>query len=118
MALPYPLLFLALLAAYMLYSAWAGLDARLPVAAAVVLIAASAVADATGRPGAANTFLEYAFFLLAAGVVLLVIDRARRARAGTTADGPSAGTVAPMRPPPEAVQELHPAAEQPLDRPE
>ncbi len=69
--------FLLLLLAYMVYSQWVGLDSRYPIAAALVLLVVAAVLDAGGETGPANTLATYLFFLLAAGVVLLLADHLR-----------------------------------------
>ncbi|MGC2289762.1 MAG: hypothetical protein WA688_07905 [Thermoplasmata archaeon] len=77
MTLPYTDLFLGLLGAYMVYSAWTRLDSRYPIAGALVLLVVAAVVDAAGATGAANAIAVYVFFLLAAGVVLLLVDHLR-----------------------------------------
>ena len=77
MTFPFVLVFLALLVAYMVYSQWAGLDSRYLVAGALVLLVATAVVDAAGEPSAADTLAEFVFFLLAGGVVLLLVDHVR-----------------------------------------
>ncbi len=69
--------FLLLLVVYMVYSQWVGLDSRYPIAAALVLLVVAAVLDAGGETGPANTLASYLFFLLAAGVVLLLTDHVR-----------------------------------------
>jgi hypothetical protein len=86
---PYPFaeVFLALLAVYMVYSVWAGLDARIPIAAALLLLVATAVVDALGNTDAANTLAEFVFFLLGAGVLLLLIDHVRESRTPLRAEG-------------------------------
>lgn len=89
MAFPYTDLFVGLLGAYMVYSVWARLDSRYPIAAALVLLVAAAVVDASGATGAANTLAVFVFFLLAAGVVLLLVDHVREGR-----------PLAPKEPPP------------------
>jgi hypothetical protein len=114
MELPYALVFLGLLGAYMVYSEWAGLDSRYLVGAALVLLVATAVADATGAVASANTLAEYVFFLLAGGVVLLLVDYLRNDRAPADSGGP----VAPPVPPAETVDERQGTADQTLDRPE
>jgi hypothetical protein len=118
MTVPYSLLFLALLAAYMIYSQWAGFDSRYVVGAALVLLVVAAIADAAGATGAANSFAEYVFFLLAAGVVLLLADHVRSDRSlrATAVASPSA--VAPKRPSAETSEEAERPADHPLDRPE
>ena len=77
MTIPFVPLFLVLLAAYMICSAWARLDSRYLVAGALALLVATAVVDAGGATAAANTLAEFVFFLLAGGVVLLLIDHLR-----------------------------------------
>lgn len=81
MSFPYTEVFLALLVAYMAYSVWSGLDGRYPIAAALLLLVVTAVVDALGNTGAANTLAEFVFFLLGAGVVLLLIEHVREGRA-------------------------------------
>ncbi|HTP54207.1 MAG TPA: hypothetical protein VML94_04475 [Thermoplasmata archaeon] len=118
MTVPYSLAFLGLLGAYMVYSQWAGLDSRYPVGAALVLLVAAAVADAAGATGVANSFAEYVFFLLGAGVVLLLVDHLRDGRKNAGATPSSAGVVTTERPSPEPPKESEPTADHPLDRPE
>ncbi len=91
MSFPYVDVFLALLVVYMGYSVWSGLDSRYPIAAALVLLVVTAVIDATGNVAVANTLAEYVFFLLGAGVVLLLIDHVRDSRREAHATGTSAG---------------------------
>ncbi len=81
--------FLLLLGIYMVYSQWAGLDSRYPIAAALVLLVVAAVLDAGGETGPANTVATYLFFLLAAGVVLLLVDHVRHPEQEGGADGPA-----------------------------
>lgn len=90
MSFPYVTAFLALLVAYMVFSVWAGLDARYPIAGALVLLVATAVTDALGDSTTANTLAEYVFFLLGAGIVLLLIDHVRAGRAARRSRDPSA----------------------------
>ncbi|MFY9717558.1 MAG: hypothetical protein WAK40_06460 [Thermoplasmata archaeon] len=118
MNVPYSLVFLALLAAYMVYSEWAGFDSRYVVGAALVLLVVAAVADAAGATGAANSFAEYVFFLLAAGVVLLLVDHVRSGRTSREPDVASAGAVAPERPAAEPAEEAERPPDHPLDRPQ
>lgn len=103
MSFPYTDLFLALLLAYMVYSEWARLDSRFLIAGALVLLVGAAVVDAAGATGVANTLAVYVFFLLAGGVVLLLVDHVREAR---TAPPPSPATSdgtegAPQEPAPQ-----------------
>lgn len=85
---PYTELFVALLLAYMAYSVWVRLDARYPIAAALVLLVITAVVDALGATGPANTLAEFVFFLLGAGVVLLLIEHVRDGRSAPAAASP------------------------------
>jgi hypothetical protein len=82
-AFPYIWVFLGLLVAYMVYSYWAGLDARYPIGAALVLLVVTAAVDATGNSSTANALAEYVFILLGAGVVLLLVDHFRESRPAT-----------------------------------
>lgn len=84
--------FLALLLVYMGYSWWIGLDPRYPIVAALVLLVLAALLDAGGSVGAANDLATYVFFLLAAGVVLLLVDERREDLPGTGTPG-AAGPV-------------------------
>jgi hypothetical protein len=77
MAVPYPEIFLALLAAYLLYSMWARLDSRYPIAMALGLLFVAAVADGLGKAATASAYAEYVFFLLAGAIALLVVDHLR-----------------------------------------
>ncbi len=97
----YTAVFLGLLVAYMAYSLWARLDGRLPVAAALVLLAVAAILDALGASASANTVAEFVFFLLGAGVVLLLIEHLR---AGRRAPSVPTATVEPTT---EGVQPSH-----------
>lgn len=78
--------FLAVLLVYMVYSQWVHLDSRYPVAAALVLLVIDAIVDAGGDTNLANTLAIYVFFLLSAGVLLLLVDHAREARSHPTAE--------------------------------
>lgn len=89
--------FLALLLVYMVYSEWAHLDSRYLVGASLVLLVATAVVDAAGATGQANVLAVYVFYLLAGGVLLLLVDHvreeraeARRRTARASAGGPTA----------------------------
>jgi hypothetical protein len=116
--IPYIPLFLALLLAYMAYSEWARLDSRFLVVAALVLLVATAMVDASGAIAAADTLAVYVFFLLAGGVALLFVDHLRE-RAGAVADRPRSSAVRPWQAEPaEPAEERQGAAEQSLERPE
>jgi hypothetical protein len=115
---PYVAVFVGLLVAYMVYSEWARLDSRYLIAAALVLLVATALVDAAGSTDAANTLAEFVFFLLAGGVVLLLVDHVRER---PSVREPSAGDSAPgtREPdPPDAAQERQRPADQSLERPE
>jgi hypothetical protein len=115
-AVPYVPIFLGLLLAYMVYSQWARLDSRYPIAGALALLVATAVVDAAGDLAAANTLAEFVFFLLAAGVVLLLLDHARGAHPAprSTDSGLGSGQAEP----PQAPEKGQGTTEQSLDRPE
>ncbi len=81
MPFPYVATFLALLLGYLIYSAWARLDARYPIVAAIVLFAAAAGADGLGNFPLSVTLSEFSALLLGAGVLLLLVDAARERRA-------------------------------------
>lgn len=114
MTFPFVELFLALLAAYMGYSVWAGLDSRYPIAAALVLLVATAVVDALGSTGTANTLAEYVFLLLGAGVLLLLIDHVRGSREGSASAGRVAGVA--QGEPTQAAEPRQRSPDQPLER--
>jgi hypothetical protein len=78
---PYVDLFLGLLVLYMIYSVWAGYDSRYPVVAALIVLVIAAIVDVAGLTDAANTLAIFVFFLLVAGVVLLLFDYIRESRA-------------------------------------
>ena len=109
MDVPYNAIFLGLLVAYLAYSVWARLDGRYPIAAALVLLVATAVVDAAGDTGAANSLAEFVFFLLAGGVVLLLIEHVRgRPEAATAA---TSSLASPQTPAAEAAEERQGPAE-------
>ncbi|HTP56542.1 MAG TPA: hypothetical protein VML53_07805 [Thermoplasmata archaeon] len=117
MSPPYPLLFLALLVAYLIYSVATRLDPRYPIGGALLLLVVAAIADAAGDVAVANSVAEYVFFLLGGGVLLLLIDHARTTRPG--ADEAPSGTRTPSPGPTgEAPHERDGAPDQPLDRPQ
>ena len=103
MDVPYTAIFLGLLVAYLAYSVWARLDGRYPIAAALALLVATAVVDAAGDTNAANSLAEFVFFLLAGGVVLLLIEHVR-GRPAPERSVPSASG-APQSPAAEATEE-------------
>ena len=102
MDVPYTAIFLGLLVAYLAYSVWARLDGRYPIGAALALLVVTAIVDAAGDTSAANSLAEFVFFLLAGGVVLLLIEHIRD-RPTPTGAGPSrsAGPQRPAAEPPE-----------------
>jgi hypothetical protein len=113
---PYVLVFLVLLVAYMVYSQWVRMDSRYPIAGALVLLVATAVVDAAGNVPAANTLAEFVFILLAAGVVLLLLDHARDARRSAASD--DSGLRPGQTEPAEPSQDRQGPAEHSLDRAE
>jgi len=117
MSFPYVSAFLILLLAYMIYSEWARLDSRYPIAAALALLVATAIVDAAGAVAAANTLAEYVFFLLAGGVVLLLVDHMREGRAVPGAGGAagSAPSVPGESEAAEAAEERQGPADEPFD---
>lgn len=114
---PYTEVFLGLLLAYMVYSVWARLDARYPIAAALVLLVATAVVDALGDIASANTLAEFVFFLLGAGVVLLLVEHVREnpRRSVTRVEGEGSGP-APDAVPPDPPHSAERDAEESFDR--
>jgi hypothetical protein len=102
--LPYPEIFIALLVAYMVYSAWVRLDSRYVIAGALVLLVVAAVVDAAGATGTANALAIYVFFLLAGGVVLLLVDHIREERQPLPTEVPPSqgGGGRPQNPTPHA----------------
>jgi hypothetical protein len=114
----FPLLeiFLGLLAVYMVYSEWTGLDSRYPIVAALILLVVTAVVDAAGNLSAANTLAEFVFFLLAAGVILLLIDHVREARHSPRSSEPNRPSVPADSPSPDPADQPEGAADHPLDR--
>ncbi|MGI0070885.1 MAG: hypothetical protein ACRECT_02255 [Thermoplasmata archaeon] len=120
MAFPYVLAFLVILLVYMVYSEWAGLDSRWLVASALVLLVATAVVDAAGATNLANTLAEFVFFLLAGGVVLLLIDHVREGP--TVVPTPASRWGSGLRPwqsdTPDPSQQGERSPDQSLDRPE
>ena len=111
---PYVEVFLALLVAYMGYSIWAGLDARYLIAAALVLLVATAVVNALGNSVTANTLAEYVFFFLGAGVVLLLIEHVRKSR--RTPGSPPGSAGGPQRESSEAPEKGQGAPGHSFDR--
>ncbi len=112
MDIPYTPIFVGLLIAYLAYSVWARLDGRYPIGAALALLVVTAVVDAAGDTSAANSLAEFVFFLLAGGVVLLLIehirDRPVPARVAASAGAASQGV------PTEATEERERSPDQPL----
>ncbi len=113
--------FLGLLLIYMIYSEWVKLDSRYLVGAALLLLIITAVVDAAGATGVANTLSAYVFYLLAGGVMLLLVDHVREerrralraAKGGRTQKGPGEGDAGEK---PEG--EASPNPEDPLGAPE
>lgn len=119
MTFPYVLVFLGVLVAYMVYSEWAELDSRYLVAGALGLLVVTAVVDAAGATGAANTLAEFVFFLLAGGVVLLLVDHVREQPRGGGGVRPAGSALRPWDPDaPDPPKEREGAADQAFDGPE
>ncbi len=114
MDVPYTAIFLGLLLAYMVYSQWVGLDSRYPIAAALVLLVIAAITDAVGAVSLANILAIFVFFLLGAGVILLLVDHVRSNRAVTKADATRSATA--ESPSPKPAQKPQPAAQHALNR--
>jgi hypothetical protein len=111
MAFPYVEVFAGLLAAYLLYSAWAPIDARYPVVAALVLLGVAGAASVANATTVADTVAEFAFLLLAGGVLLLLYTNLRDAR---LAPDRSVGRPAPKGDPSERTDERQGPADHPL----
>lgn len=80
MALPWDELILPLIVAYLAYIVWTRQDGRYPIVLALILLLASAVADAAGDLSAANTLAVFVFYFLVGGVVVLLIEHLREGR--------------------------------------
>ena len=120
MDVPYTAIFLGLLVAYLAYSVWARLDGRYPIGAALALLVVTAIVDAAGDTDAANSLAEFVFFLLAGGVVLLLIEHVRdRPPAAVPAPSGATGVQGPASEPSEegqgsTEQALHGLEQQPV----
>ncbi len=114
MDFPYTAIFLVLLIVYMVYSQWVRLDSRYPIGGALVLLVAAAIADAFGAVQGANSLAIFAFFLLSAGVILLLIDYLRGHQPATPFD--QARSAVTQTPRPEPSEEIEPATNHPLHR--
>jgi len=112
MDVPYTAIFLGLLVAYLVYSLWARLDGRYPIGAALALLVVTAIVDAAGDTDAANSLAEFVFFLLAGGVVLLLIEHVRDRP--SPADSGRSRAAGAQRPSPEPPEEPEGSAEQAL----
>jgi len=82
----------------MVYSEWTRLESRYLVAAALVLLAVTAVEDAAGAVSLANLLAEFVFLLLAGGVLLLLVDHVRDARPGAPSVAPAPPKGEPTEP--------------------
>lgn len=101
MAPPWDELVLPLIVAYLAYIVWTRQDGRYPIVLALILLLASAIADAAGDLSAANTLAVFVFYLLVGGVVVLLIEHVREGRqvpttgrvprSGSDHDGPPPG---------------------------
>ena len=84
--------FVCLVGAYLVSSAWAGLDSRYPVLMAVGLLICGSLLTYEGNSGLGNEMALFSFFLLFGGVVLLSLDRlsaAKQHRTSTPVDPPA-----------------------------
>lgn len=99
---PWDELVLPVIVAYLAYIVWTRQDGRYPIVLALILLVASAVADAAGNLSAANTLAIFVFYLLAGGVIVLLIEHARAERTGSVASSPPSH-------PPEGVDDADPA---------
>jgi hypothetical protein len=77
MAIPYLEVFLGLLVAYLAYSIWTRLDARYPIVAALALLVVTAIVDALGATGAADTLAGFTALLLLGGIALVLVEYVR-----------------------------------------
>lgn len=116
MTFPFVPAFLVLLAVYMVYSAWARLDPRYPIGAALLLLVVTAIVDAAGSTGVANTLAEFVFFLLAAGVVLLLLDHVLEEPRGGGTPRWGSGLRAWHPDSPDPAKDRQGSAEQPFQR--
>jgi hypothetical protein len=117
-AFPYVPVFLGVLLVYMVYSEWSHLDSRYLVAGALGLLIITAIVDAAGATAAANTLAEFVFFLLAGGVVLLLVDHVRERPRDLEPEGKDSGPRARDADPPDATQEWQGTPDEALDGPE
>lgn len=69
--------FAAVLAIYLGYSLWAGINSRYPLVMALALLVAASLLDAEGNHGVANTFAAYVLILLLGGAILLIAEYVR-----------------------------------------
>lgn len=118
MTFPYIPAFLVLLVAYMAYSEWARLDSRYLIAAALLLLVATALVDAAGATDIANALAEFVFFLLAAGVVLLLVDHVRDATPARDPPGGDSGLRSWEPDPPDPSEDRQRSSDQTFERPE
>ena len=101
MAPPWDELVLPLIVAYLAYIVWTGQDGRYPIVLALILLLASAIADAVGDLSAANTLAVFVFYFLAGGVVVLLIEHVREVRRRPATGSPPRGGYSPDGPEPD-----------------
>lgn len=118
MTFPFVPTFLGVLLVYMVYSEWARLDSRYLVAGALVLLVATAIVDAAGATATANTLAEFVFFLLAGGVVLLLVDHVRDRPKSAPSVGRGSRPRRRNADPPDPPKEWKGPTDQSLDRPQ
>ncbi len=118
MAFPYVPAFLALLAVYLVYSAWAGLDSRIPIAGGLLLLLATAIVAAGGATAVANSLSDFVFFLIVGGVILLFVDHVRASQRDRRERPGGSGLDGRHPDPSEASQERKGSTEKSLERSE
>ena len=95
---PFQLAFLGLLGVYCVYSVGAGLDPRLPIYGAFLLLLAAIAAEWLGDPGAADNLALDVIFALAAALALTGAERLRPRRAGSERSPPQPPGAEPAKP--------------------
>lgn len=89
MALPDYVVFIVVLSAYIWWSERAGLDSRYPFFMAIGLLVAGVLTEMSRDYAAALVLSEFVFFLIAGGIVTLIIDHLREALGAARLGGPS-----------------------------
>lgn len=73
----YLFVFVIVVIAYVIYSAWTRLDSRFLIVAVVVIPTIAAIEYGLGRTGQASSLADYFFIVLGGFIALLVIDDLR-----------------------------------------